>query len=63
MRRAPWQAEPGRRVPRSCFLPDDDSLELMAGVHGNNERISLESFRLNCQMVYEITRRMCVIGS
>lgn len=37
--------------------------ELMAGVHGNNERISLDSFRLNCQMVYEITRRMCVIGS
>ncbi len=28
-------------------------------VHGHNERVPLESFRLNCQMVYEVTRRMC----
>ncbi len=33
--------------------------ELVGGVHGHNERVSLESFRLNCQMVYEVTRRMC----
>jgi acetylornithine deacetylase/succinyl-diaminopimelate desuccinylase-like protein len=31
-------------------------------VHGHNERVSLESFRLNIQMVYEVTRRMCVAG-
>ena len=29
------------------------------GVHGHNERVSVESFRLNCQMVWEVTRRMC----
>ena len=28
-------------------------------VHGHNERTTLESFRLSCQMIYEITRRMC----
>jgi len=28
-------------------------------VHGHNERVPIESFRLNCQMVYEVTRRMC----
>ncbi|MFN0096012.1 MAG: M20/M25/M40 family metallo-hydrolase [Dehalococcoidia bacterium] len=35
--------------------------ELMAGVHGHNERVSIESFRLNCQMVYEVTRRMAAL--
>ena len=29
-------------------------------VHGHNERIPIDSFRLSCQMIYEITRRMCV---
>lgn len=33
--------------------------ELARGVHGHNERVSIESFRLNCQMVWEVTRRMC----
>jgi acetylornithine deacetylase/succinyl-diaminopimelate desuccinylase-like protein len=33
--------------------------DLARGVHGHNERVSVESFRLNCQMVYEVTRRMC----
>ncbi|MBK9610572.1 M20/M25/M40 family metallo-hydrolase [Candidatus Amarobacter glycogenicus] len=33
--------------------------EIARGVHGHNERVSLESFRLNCQMVWELTRRMC----
>jgi acetylornithine deacetylase/succinyl-diaminopimelate desuccinylase-like protein len=27
--------------------------------HGHNERIGLDSLRLGCQMVYEVTRRMC----
>ncbi|MEO8538552.1 MAG: M20/M25/M40 family metallo-hydrolase [bacterium] len=36
------------------------SPEIARGVHGHNERVSLESFRLNCQMVWEVTRRMCV---
>jgi acetylornithine deacetylase/succinyl-diaminopimelate desuccinylase-like protein len=33
--------------------------EVARGVHGHNERVSIESFRLNCQMVWEVTRRMC----
>jgi acetylornithine deacetylase/succinyl-diaminopimelate desuccinylase-like protein len=28
--------------------------------HGHNERIGLDSLKLSCQMVYEVTRRMCV---
>ncbi len=36
--------------------------DVAKGVHGHNERVSLESFRLNCQMVYEVMRRMCVDG-
>ena len=27
-------------------------------VHGHNERMPLDSFRLSCQMIYEVTRRM-----
>ena len=36
--------------------------EVARGVHGHNERVSIESFRLNCQMVWEVTRRMCSNG-
>ncbi len=36
--------------------------ELGRGVHGHNERVAIESFKLNCQIVYEVTRRMCVAG-
>ena len=28
-------------------------------VHGHNERVSIESLGINCQMVWEVTRRMC----
>lgn len=35
------------------------SPDIARGVHGHNERVSVESFRLNCQMVWEVTRRMC----
>ena len=33
--------------------------ELVRTVHGHNERVSLDSFRMNCQMVFEVTYRMC----
>lgn len=33
--------------------------ELAKTVHGHNERIPLESLRLMCQMLFEVTRRMC----
>lgn len=35
------------------------SPNLARTVHGHNERITLDSFRLSCQMIYEVTRRMC----
>ena len=38
------------------------SPDIARGVHGHNERVSLDSFRLNCQMVWELTRRMCSGG-
>ena len=34
------------------------SPSLARTVHGNNERITLGSFRLSCQVIYEVTRRM-----
>ena len=33
--------------------------ELAKTVHGHNERIPLDSLRLMCQMLFEVTRRMC----
>ncbi len=33
--------------------------DLARTVHGHNERVSIDGLRLNCQMVYEVTRRMC----
>lgn len=32
--------------------------DLARGVHGHNERVGLDSLKMNCQMVYEVTRRM-----
>lgn len=32
---------------------------LAATVHGHNERVSIESFKLNCRMVWEVTHQMC----
>ena len=37
--------------------------ELSKGVHGHNERVSIESFRLNCQVMWEVTRRICASGA
>lgn len=33
--------------------------DLSKTVHGHNERVGIDSLKLNCQMVYEVTRRMC----
>jgi acetylornithine deacetylase/succinyl-diaminopimelate desuccinylase-like protein len=33
--------------------------DLLRTVHGHNERVNLDSFRMDCQMVYEVTHRMC----
>jgi len=36
-----------------------DTPELLRTFHGHNERVTIESFRLNCRLVYEVVRRMC----
>lgn len=36
--------------------------DLARGVHGHNERVTIDSFRLNCQMVWALTARMCARG-
>ncbi len=36
--------------------------ELAMTVHGHNERVSLDSIRLNLQVVYEVVRRICAAG-
>jgi acetylornithine deacetylase/succinyl-diaminopimelate desuccinylase-like protein len=33
--------------------------EELAGIHGHNERISVENLRLGMQVLYEVVRRMC----
>lgn len=33
--------------------------ELAKTVHGHNERVSIDSLKMNCEMVFEVTRRMC----
>jgi len=38
-----------------CLLPRED----LAGVHGHNERISVENIRLGLQVMYEVVRRLC----
>ncbi|MDZ7727436.1 MAG: peptidase dimerization domain-containing protein [Dehalococcoidia bacterium] len=32
---------------------------VQATFHGHNERVTLESFRLNCQMIWDVVTRMC----
>lgn len=36
--------------------------EVARGVHGHNERVSIEAFTLNCRMLWEVTLRMCARG-
>ena len=36
--------------------------DLARTVHGHNERVGIEALKLNCQMIYEVTRRMCARG-
>lgn len=32
---------------------------LMATFHGHNERVTIDSLKQNCEMIFEVTRRMC----
>lgn len=33
--------------------------EVARGIHGHNERVSIDAFRLTCQLLWEVTVRMC----
>jgi acetylornithine deacetylase/succinyl-diaminopimelate desuccinylase-like protein len=46
-------------VPAYGFVPCLVAPEELAGIHGHNERISVENLRLGMQVLYEVVRRMC----
>lgn len=48
-----------RGVPAYGFVPCLVRPEELAGVHGHNERISVENLRLGMQILYEVVRRLC----
>lgn len=48
-----------RGVPAYGFVPCLVRPEELAGVHGHNERISVENLRLGMQVLYEVVRRLC----
>ncbi len=47
-----------RGVPAYGFVPCLVPPEELAGVHGHNERISVENIRLGLQVLYEVVRRL-----
>lgn len=47
-----------RGVPAYGFVPCLLQPEELAGVHGHNERISVENVRLGLQVLYEVVRRL-----
>ena len=46
-------------IPAYGFVPCLVPPEELAGIHGHNERISVENLRLGTQLLYEIVRRLC----
>ncbi|MCC7364907.1 MAG: M20/M25/M40 family metallo-hydrolase [Dehalococcoidia bacterium] len=49
-------------TPAYGFVPCLVRPEELAGVHGHNERISVENLRLGMQVLYEVVRRLAVAG-
>ncbi len=47
-----------RGIPAYGFVPCLVPPEELAGVHGHNERISVENIRLGLQVLYEVVRRL-----
>lgn len=47
-----------RGVPAYGFVPCLIPPEELAGIHGHNERISVENIRLGMQVLYEVVRRL-----
>ncbi|MCC6382101.1 MAG: M20/M25/M40 family metallo-hydrolase [Dehalococcoidia bacterium] len=48
-----------RGVSAYGFVPCLVKAEELAGIHGHNERISVENLRLGMQVLYEVVRRLC----
>jgi len=48
-------------IPAYGFVPCLVQPEELAGVHGHNERISVENLRLGIQVLYEVVRRLCAV--
>lgn len=46
-------------IPAYGFVPCLVAPEELAGVHGHNERISVENLRLGIQVLYEVVKRLC----
>ena len=49
-----------RGIPAYGFVPCLVNPEDLGGIHGHNERISIENIRLGIQVLYEVVRRLCV---
>jgi acetylornithine deacetylase/succinyl-diaminopimelate desuccinylase-like protein len=49
-----------RGIPAYGFVPCLVNPEDLGGIHGHNERISIENLRLGIQVLYEVVRRLCV---
>jgi len=47
-----------RGIPAYGFVPCLVRPEELAGVHGHNERLSVENLRLGMQVLYEVVRRL-----
>ena len=46
-------------IPAYGFVPCLVPPEELAGIHGHNERISVDNLRLGMQVLYEVVRRLC----
>jgi acetylornithine deacetylase/succinyl-diaminopimelate desuccinylase-like protein len=47
-------------VPSYGFIPFLLTQEDYAGIHGHNERVSVQNLRLGTQVLFELVRRLCV---
>lgn len=47
-------------VPSYGLIPFLLTEEEYAGIHGHNERVSIQNLRLGCQVLFELVRRLCV---
>ncbi len=50
-----------RGIPAYGFVPCLIRPEELGGVHGHNERISVENLRLGLQILYEVVRRLVAV--